>query len=95
MARRHIDTARIYGNEADVGDAIWASDVPRDKIFVTTKLWQSDYPRAEEAAFEALHRMRMSYVDLLLLHSPGQSAEARRAAWQAMEKLHAEVGARF
>jgi diketogulonate reductase-like aldo/keto reductase len=69
---RHIDTAQIYGNEAEVGRAIAASPVDRDDIFLTTKVWPSDF---EKAAFRAavdasLRRLQTDRVDLLLLHWP-------------------------
>ena len=67
---RHIDTAAVYRNEASVGRAIEDSGIPRDQIWITTKLW-NDEIRAEnqEAAFAAsLERLRTDYVDLYLVH---------------------------
>jgi len=69
---RHIDTAQIYRNEADVGAAIAASGVPRDEIFLTTKVWidhfaEGDLQRSVEASLE---RLKVDQVDLLLLHWP-------------------------
>lgn len=68
----HIDTAEIYDNEREVGEGLRASGVPRDEIFVTTKIWPSHFaPSAlERAARECLARLRLSDVDLLLLHWP-------------------------
>jgi diketogulonate reductase-like aldo/keto reductase len=84
---RHIDTARIYRNEADVGAAIRASDVPRDEIFVTTKLWNSDhgYDAALRAFDASLDRLGLAHVELYLIHWPVR--ELRRETWRAMEKI--------
>ncbi|MGC1778880.1 MAG: aldo/keto reductase [Xanthobacteraceae bacterium] len=68
----HVDTAEMYDNERDVGDGIRASGVKRNDVFVTTKIWPSHFaPRAlERAARDCLMRLRLSEVDLLLLHWP-------------------------
>ncbi len=73
---RHIDTARSYGNEEEVGKAIHASRVPREQLFVTTKVWHEDlraaaFARSVEASLKALE---LSYVDLLLIHWPTMQA---------------------
>lgn len=67
---RHIDTAQIYGNEEAVGEGFLASGVHRDEVFITTKVWVGNYPggRFEQSVDESLKRLRMDYVDLLLLH---------------------------
>ena len=90
---RHIDTARIYGNEADVGAAVRASGVAREAVFVTTKLWNADqgYDRALRAFDESLERLGLDYVDLYPIHWP--VAGKRRDSWRALERIHAE-GAR-
>src|SRR4051794_26495402 len=69
---RHIDTARIYGNEADVGRAIRESGIARNEIFVTTKLWNSDqgYDQALKAFDLSMQRLALDYVDLYLIHFP-------------------------
>jgi 2,5-diketo-D-gluconate reductase B len=69
---RHIDTAQIYGNEAEVGEGITRSGIPRHEVFVTTKVWVANYPRARFAASvdESLRKLRTDYIDLLLLHWP-------------------------
>lgn len=67
---RHIDTASIYGNEADVGIGLRAASVPRDQVFVTTKIWIDDVPDMARAAEAALKRLQLDYVDLLLIHWP-------------------------
>jgi len=67
---RHIDTAEAYGNEDEVGRAIEASDVSRDEIFLTTKIWPDSYSDFETAVDERLELLRTDRVDLLLLHWP-------------------------
>ncbi len=67
---RHIDTAQMYGNEAEVGEAIAASDVPRGDVFVTTKVWPDNYATLQQSVEESLRKLRLDSVDLLLLHWP-------------------------
>lgn len=69
---RHIDTAQIYENEAEVGTAIKETGVNRKELFVTTKLWTSNFAKANVASSmdESLEKLRMDYVDLLLIHWP-------------------------
>ncbi len=90
---RLLDTARIYQNEADVGAALRESGVPRDEVFVTTKLWNSDhgYDRALRACDQSLVRLGLTHVDLYLVHWP---APGRRETWRAMERLLADGKAR-
>ncbi len=81
---RLIDTAYMYSNEAAVGQAIRDSHVPRKEIFVITKLYPSQFDRAAEAIDEALKRMGLDYIDMILLHHPGDGdVEAYRALEQA------------
>jgi 2,5-diketo-D-gluconate reductase A len=82
---RLIDTAAAYRNERAVGRGIRSSDVPRDEIFVTTKLWPSDYPygKAPAAIAGSLARLDCGHIDLLLLHQPVGDV---RGAWRAMEE---------
>jgi methylglyoxal/glyoxal reductase len=90
---RHVDTAAMYRNEADVGAAIRASGLPPDSVWVTTKLWNSDQgAKTARPAFEAsLDRLGLDAVDLYLLHWPhARSLES----WQVLEQLHAEGLAR-
>lgn len=91
---RHIDTARIYGNEADVGAAVRDSDIPRGEIFVTTKLWNDDqgYDSALRAFDASLTRLGLDYVDLYLIHWP--VAGKRRDSWRALERLFQDKRAR-
>ena len=72
---RHVDTAQAYGNEAEVGEAIHASGIPRADIFVTTKVWVDKYRHDAFIASvdESLKKLRTDHVDLLLLHWPGGS----------------------
>jgi len=84
---RHIDTARIYGNEVDVGKAVAESRLPREDIFITTKLWNADqgYESTLDACEISLGKMGLDYADLYLMHWP---VEGRRLeSWTAMEEL--------
>lgn len=89
---RHIDTARIYDNEAEVGRAIAASGIPRDELFVTTKLWNDDHARAGEAFEQSLDRLGLDRVDLYLVHWPLPKVEGSAlAAWRGLIEI-AESG---
>jgi diketogulonate reductase-like aldo/keto reductase len=88
---RLIDTAKLYANEADVGEAVRESGIPRDEIFVTTKLWHSDhgYEAALRAAKESQERLGLGPIDLYLIHWPTAPSPALRLdSWRALEKLH-------
>lgn len=89
---RHIDTAALYRNEKGVGQAIRASGVPREDIFVTTKLWPTEFGREPAlAGFEAsLERLDMEYVDLFLLHWPAPGRDLYVETWRTLEKLLAD-----
>lgn len=84
---RLIDTAKLYGNEAEVGEAVRRGPVPREEVFVTTKLWNDDHGRAKaKRAFEAsLRRMGLDYLDLYLIHWPG--AGERVDTWKALIEI--------
>jgi 2,5-diketo-D-gluconate reductase B len=75
LGYRHIDTAQIYDNERDVGAGLRASGVPREQVFVTTKVWWSHFSAGEleRAVAESLVKLKLSYVDLVLLHWPNSS----------------------
>lgn len=80
---RLIDTASVYGTERSVGEAVQNSDVPREEIFITTKLYPNQYAGAAQAIEEALETLNMEYIDLMLLHHPGTNDVE---AYQAMEQ---------
>lgn len=87
---RHIDTARIYANEADVGEAIRQSGVPREQIFITTKLWNSEHgeKHARHACSSSLVRLGLDYLDLYLIHWPVQGL--RNETWKTLTSLQEE-----
>jgi diketogulonate reductase-like aldo/keto reductase len=87
---RHIDTARVYRNEEDVGEAVRRAELPRAQIFVTTKLWNDDqgFDSALRAFDASLKRLGLEYIDLYLLHWP--VARHRLDSWQALERLYTE-----
>lgn len=87
LGYRHIDTARIYGNERDVGAAVRECGVPREQLFITTKLWNEDqgYDSALRACERSLKELGLDYVDLYLLHWPVPGR--RLDSWRALEKL--------
>ena len=91
---RLIDTAAIYKNERGVGEAIEISGIPRDEIFVTTKLWNTEqgYDTSLAALSESLDRLGMDHVDLYLIHWP--VPDKTEDTWRAMEHLHGEGLAR-
>lgn len=84
---RHIDTAKIYGNEKGVGTGVKSSGISREDIFITTKLWNEDIRqgRTEEAFEESLKLLQTDYIDLYLIHWPVEGFEK---AWNVMEKLY-------
>lgn len=84
---RHIDTAELYGNEADVGRALLASGIEREEIFITTKVWNSNqgYNSTKRACQASISRLGLSYVDLYLIHWPVQGTGSD--TWKAMTEL--------
>src|ERR1051325_5984458 len=74
LGYRHIQTAEMYDNEREIGEALRASGIKRQEVFITTKIWQSHLaPRElERATKESLSRMRLTEVDLLLIHWPNE-----------------------
>ncbi|CAG7913362.1 MULTISPECIES: aldo/keto reductase [Mammaliicoccus] len=93
---RHIDTAQTYHNEEKVGQGIKegleATGLNREDLFITTKLWMTDYGRENvQSAYEAsLKRLGLDYVDLYLIHWPGQDKDLITETWKAMEDLYNE-----
>jgi 2,5-diketo-D-gluconate reductase A len=89
---RHIDTAAIYGNEAGVGRAIAAAGLPRDELFVTTKLWNSDqgYDSTLKAFDASLERLGLDHVDLYLIHWQALKKDKYVETWKAFEQLYAD-----
>ncbi len=85
---RHIDTAALYGNERGVGKAIRASGVPREDIFLTTKVWNDDQrkQRIHVAFEESLNRLDTDYVDLYLIHWPVKGFYQQ--TWKSMEEIY-------
>nr|WP_274637978.1 aldo/keto reductase [Microbacterium bovistercoris] len=96
LGYRHIDTAAIYGNEQGVGAAVAASGIPRDELFITTKLWNDrhdgDEPRA--AIGESLDRLGLDRVDLYLVHWPTPAKDNYLHAWEKLIELREEGLAR-
>jgi 2,5-diketo-D-gluconate reductase A len=89
---RSIDTASIYGNEEGVGEAIRAVSLPREELFITTKVWndRQGYDSTLRAFDESLARLKLDHVDLYLIHWPVAGSEAYRDTWRALIKLKQE-----
>ncbi len=81
---RKIDTAHMYGNEVEVGRGVRESGVPREEIFVATKIYPNQYSDPEKAIEECINKLNIGYVDLMLLHHPGTNDVK---AYEAMEKF--------
>jgi diketogulonate reductase-like aldo/keto reductase len=91
---RHVDTAKLYGNERQVGEAVRKSGIPREELFVVTKLWNNDhgYKKALAAFDASLKRMGLDFVDLYLIHWPEPGV--RDKSWRALEKIYDDGRAR-
>jgi 2,5-diketo-D-gluconate reductase A len=89
---RHIDTAAMYGNESGVGRAIAASGLPRDELFITTKLWNSEqgYDSTLKAFDASLDKLGLEYVDLYLIHWQSLQRDLYIDTWKAFEQLYAD-----
>lgn len=84
---RHIDTAVLYHNEKEVGKAVRDSGVPREKLFVTTKIWPTDYSDPLSAFEKSMRELGLDYLDGYLLHWPGTDIGLRYRAWEALLNL--------
>lgn len=86
---RHIDTAQSYFNEEEVGNAIKKSGIPREELFITTKVWLEHYGYEEcrKSVIESMRKLQLDYIDLVLLHQPFADYYG---AWRALEELYAE-----
>lgn len=93
---RHIDTASIYGNEESVGIAIKESGIPREELFITSKVWNTDrgYNETLKAFNETIRKLDLEYLNLYLIHWPRPSAfrdtykEVNKETWRALEELY-------
>eukprot|EP00879_Flechtneria_rotunda_P017500 GHRR01018349.1.p1 GENE.GHRR01018349.1~~GHRR01018349.1.p1 ORF type:complete len:208 (+),score=17.02 GHRR01018349.1:26-649(+) len=97
LGYRHVDTAQFYQNEADVGAGVRDSGVPRDQVWITSKvfpqLWQDPntaFDKTLAAVQESVKRIGYDFIDLMLLHAPGD-AQGRLEAWRALEQAHNQV----
>ncbi len=86
---RLIDTAAYYFNEQDVGKAVRDSGIPREQIFITTKLWPLAFADARTAFEQSLQLLDSDYVDLYLMHWPGTDEDVRLRGWEVMQELSA------
>lgn len=86
LGYRKFDTASFYGNEEEVGEAVRRSGVPREKLFVCTKLYPNQFADAENTIEESLRKLNIGYIDLMLLHHPGtHDVEAYKAMERAVK----------
>lgn len=98
LGYRHIDTAQAYENEAGVGEGVRTCGLPREQVFVTSKVAaeHKDYDSAARSIDETLEKMGLKYLDMMIIHSPqpwadfrgGDYAEGNRAAWRALEDAY-------
>ena len=93
---RHVDTAALYENEVGVGQGLARSDVPREDVFVTTKVWNDrhGYEETMKAFDESLAKLGLDYVDLYLIHWPAPTQNRYVETWRALEALRSEGRAR-
>lgn len=89
LGYRHVDTAAVYGNEVGIGRAIRSSALPREQLFITTKLWNSDhgFEQALRAYDAALGRLGLDYIDLFLIHWPSPRRGLYEESWRALNLL--------
>ncbi|MGE5564707.1 MAG: aldo/keto reductase [Parcubacteria group bacterium] len=93
---RHVDTAAIYGNERGVGEGLRASGLPREQVFITTKLWndRQGYDEALTAFDHSLERLGVDYIDLYLIHWPAPKRDRYADAWRALVRIKEDGRAR-
>jgi 2,5-diketo-D-gluconate reductase A len=93
---RHIDTAKAYNNEAEVGQAVHAAGLAREDVYITTKCFNDDhgYDQAKRALHTSLERLEMSHVDLYLIHWPVPAHDKYAETWKAFTELQQEGLAR-
>ncbi|MGH3495157.1 MAG: aldo/keto reductase [Sciscionella sp.] len=92
LGYRHLDTARLYDNETQVGAAMATSGIPRSELFVTTKLWNADqgYDTTLRAFDASLTRLGLDYLDLYLIHWPVPAEDRYVDTWRAFERLQGD-----
>ena len=89
---RLIDTASVYGNEREVGEAVASGNIPREELIIATKAWRTQlgYDNVLRAYEQSLKKLKMDYADIYLLHWPARDYEVDRDSWRAMERLYDE-----
>ncbi len=87
---RHLDTARIYGNEEGIGRVLASSDLARDDVFVTTKVWNDDHGDVRRAFEASMHRLGIDVLDLYLIHWPAPKQDRYVEAWRTLLELQQE-----
>ena len=89
---RLIDTASVYGNEREVGEAAASSGIPRGELIITTKAWRTQlgYDNVLRAFEQSMQKLKMDYADIYLLHWPARDYDVDRKSWRAMERLYDE-----
>lgn len=87
---RLVDTATFYKNEDGVGEGVRQSGVDREKVFITTKLWPTDFSHVRETFENSLRLLKMDYIDMYLMHWPGTDSDLRYHVWETMLKLQEE-----
>ena len=101
---RHIDTAQVYGNEAEVGEAVKQSGLERKEVWITSKIYSagSDVQSSYQSCLDSVKKIEgdNGYLDLFLIHNGAVGADNRKKMWQAMEKMHEDgkfksIGVRY
>lgn len=92
LGYRHVDTAQIYGNEADVGKALSESGVPREELFITTKVWVDKFDPVNliDSVHQSIDRLRCERLDLLLLHWPVFGGKGMNATLEALMRARSD-----